>query len=105
MHQQTMVLLKKSQGSAVAEYAPIAKMTTLDEDAERKLNRKFEIAYFLCKQNLSFTKIAPLWGLQVLLCSCGGRISAADRWLTHEQHQSERPAALRMTQVRASRTL
>ena len=31
MHQQTMVLLKKSQGSAVAEYAPIAKMlTTLD---------------------------------------------------------------------------
>ena len=52
MHQRAMVLLKKSQGSAVVEYAPIAKMlTALDEDAERKLNRKFEIAYFLCKQN------------------------------------------------------
>ena len=60
-----MVLLKKSQGSAVVEYAPIAKMlTTLDEDAERKLNRKFEIAYFLCKENLSFTKMAPLCAME-----------------------------------------
>ena len=50
IHQRAMVLLNKSQGSAVVEYAPIAMMLTiLNEDAERKLKRKFEIAYFICK--------------------------------------------------------
>ena len=49
----------------MVEYAPIAKMlSTLDKDAERKLKRKFEIAYFLCKQNLPFTKMAPLCALE-----------------------------------------
>ena len=65
MHQRTMTLLKKSQGSVVVEYAPIAEiLSTLDDNAERKLKRKFEIAYFLCKQNLSFTKMAPLCTLE-----------------------------------------
>ena len=36
----------------------------LDKDAERKLKRKFELAYFLWKQNLSFTKMAPLCTLE-----------------------------------------
>ena len=55
----SLQLLKRLiQGSAVVEYTPIAKMfITLDKDAKRKLNRKFETAYSLCKQNLSFTKI------------------------------------------------
>ena len=40
MHLRAMTLLKKSQGSALVEYAPIAKMlSTLDDDAERKLKR------------------------------------------------------------------
>ena len=65
MHQRAMTLLKKSQGSAVVEYTPITKMlSTLDNDAERKLKWKFEIAYFLCKQNLPFTKMAPLCALE-----------------------------------------
>ena len=65
MHQRAMTLLKKSRGSAVVEYAPIAKMlSTLDNDTECKLKWKFEIAYFLCKQNLPFTKMAPLYALE-----------------------------------------
>ena len=45
----------------MVEYALISKMlSTLDNVAERQLKRKFEIAYFLCKQNLPFTKMAPL---------------------------------------------
>ena len=70
MHLRAMTLLKKSQGSALVEYSPIAKMlSTLDNDAERnKLKRKFEIAYFLCKQNLSFTKMACL-SQRWLLCA------------------------------------
>ena len=65
MHRRAMSLLKKSQGAAVVEYAPIAKvLTTLDEDAESKLKRKFEIAYFICKQKLSFAKMGPLCALE-----------------------------------------
>ena len=60
-----MTLLKKSQGSAIVKYALITMvLITLDEDAERNLKQKFEIAYFLCKQNLSFTKMAPLCALE-----------------------------------------
>ena len=65
MHRRAMSLLKKSQGAAVVEYAPIARLlTTLDEDAESKLKRKFEIAYFICKQKLSFAKMGPLCALE-----------------------------------------
>ena len=65
MHKRAMVLLKKSQGADVVEYAPIARMlTTLDAEAEMKLKRKFEIAYFLCKENLAFAKMSPLCALE-----------------------------------------
>ena len=59
MYLRAMTLLnKKSQGSTVVEYAPIAKMlSSLDEDAERNLKRKFEIAYILpLQKNLVFHK-------------------------------------------------
>ena len=67
---QMMTLIKKSQGSAVVEFALIAKiLSTLDEDAERNLKQKFEIVYmyFLCRQNLFFTKMAPLCMLKAWL--------------------------------------
>ena len=65
MHQRAILLFRKSQGAAVSEYAPIARMlTTLDTDAESMLKRKFEIAYFICKQKLSFTKMGPLCMLE-----------------------------------------
>ena len=62
MHQHTMKLLKKSQSSGnVSSYAPIAKaLTTLDARTEETVERKFEIAYFLTKENLPFVKMASL---------------------------------------------
>lgn len=53
MHQHTMKLLKKSQSSGnIASYAPIAKaLTTLDARTEEIVKKKFEIAYFLIKEN------------------------------------------------------
>ena len=54
MHQRAMLLFKKSQSSDV----------TLDAGSELKLTKKFEIAYLLCKENLAFTKMAPLCALE-----------------------------------------
>ena len=40
----------------MVEYAPIAKaLCTLDASTEKRLRGKFEIAYFLCKENMPFT--------------------------------------------------
>ena len=65
MHQRAMLLFKKSQSSDVTDYAPIAKaLSTLDAGSELKLTKKFEIAYLLCKENLAFTKMAPLCALE-----------------------------------------
>ena len=62
MHQHAMKLLKKSQSSGdVSSYAPIAKaLTTLDARTEETVKKKFEIAYFLTKENLPFVKMASL---------------------------------------------
>ena len=60
-----MLLFKKSQLSDVTNYAPFAKaLSTLDASLELKLMKKFDIAYVLCKQNLPFTKMAPLCVLE-----------------------------------------
>ncbi len=57
-----MILFKKSQGSQVTEYSPIAK--ALDAGAKQILKRKFEIAYLICKEDLPFVKMAPICELE-----------------------------------------
>ena len=53
MHARAMLLLKKQSSSDVTEYAPIAKaLHTLDYDAEEKLKRKFNIAFFISMWHL-----------------------------------------------------
>ena len=65
MHQRAMLLFRKSQTSDVTEYAPIAKaLATLDATSEKRLKRKFEIAYLICKQNLAFNKMASICVLE-----------------------------------------
>ena len=65
MHKRSMMLLSKSRSSDVTQYAPIAKaLSTLDPDTERKLRRKFEVAYLLCKEGLAFTKMAAVCELE-----------------------------------------
>ena len=65
MHQMAMRLYNKYHAEDVTDYAPIAKaLCTLDEKSKLTLLRKFEIAYFICKENLAFTKMSPLCELQ-----------------------------------------
>ena len=54
------------QGLAnVYEYAPIAKaLHTLDDAAASRTKRKFDIAYLIAKENMSFAKMAPLCHLE-----------------------------------------
>ena len=65
MHVRAMSMFKKQRGDDVAEYAPIAKaLLTMDESSQVTLKRKFDIAYFIAKEKLSFTKMKPLCDLQ-----------------------------------------
>ena len=61
MNLLSMHLFKQSQSRRPADYAPIAKsLSRLDPFNEAKLRRKFDIAYFLCKENLAFTKMTAV---------------------------------------------
>ena len=62
MHARAMLLLKKQSSSDVTEYAPIAK--ALHTDAEEKLKRKFDIAFFISKENMAFAKMGVLCQLE-----------------------------------------
>jgi hypothetical protein len=65
MHVRAMSMLKKQQGSDVTEYAPIAKaLLTMDQSTQVILKRKFDIAYFIAKEKLAFTKMKPLCDLE-----------------------------------------
>ena len=65
MHKRAMLLFKKSQSSQITDYAPIAKaLCSLDPTTESKLKRKFDIAYWICKENLPFNKMASLCELE-----------------------------------------
>ena len=65
MHVRAMSMFKKQRGDDVTEYAPIAKaLLTMDESSQVTLKRKFDIAYFIAKEKLSFTKMKPLCDLQ-----------------------------------------
>ena len=60
-----MLLLKKQSSSDVTEYASIAKAPhTFDSDAEGKLKRKFDIAFFISKKNVAFAKMEVLCELE-----------------------------------------
>ena len=61
MHQRAMLLLKKGASTDVREYAPIAKsLLSMDEAAKTVIKRKFDIAYFLAKEEVAFRKMKPL---------------------------------------------
>ena len=65
MHQRAMLLLKKSQSSDVTEYTSIAKtLSLLDAAAEAMLRKKFDVAYFIGKENLAFAKMPALCELE-----------------------------------------
>lgn len=65
MHLRAMSLLQQSQSTDPTTYAPIAKaVMTLDGAAEAKVKKKFDIAYFLCKERMAFHKMEAICILQ-----------------------------------------
>ena len=56
---------KKQRGDDITEYAPIAKtLLTMHESTEVTLKRKFDIAYFIAKEKVAFTKMKLLCDLE-----------------------------------------
>ena len=50
---------------SVVDYAPIARaLERMDATTASNMRRKFEIAYFICKQHLPFTEMGPICGLE-----------------------------------------
>jgi len=65
MHQTAMRLYNKYQSESVTDYSPLARaLYNLDGSTKRTLEKKFDLAYFICKENIAFTKMAPLCELQ-----------------------------------------
>ena len=55
-----MLIVQKETPSSVVEYSPIAKAlarANINETTKAKLKRKFNVAYMIAKENLSFTKM------------------------------------------------
>eukprot|EP00731_Ephydatia_muelleri_P017065 Em0010g163a len=67
MHARAMMLFKKKQAgpSNASSCPPIIQMIqNLDAETEARVKRKFDIAFFICKENLSFLKMGSLCELQ-----------------------------------------
>ena len=58
MYARAMLLLRKEQASDVTEYTPIARvLTMMDSHAEEMLKKKFDVAYVLAKEGITFAKM------------------------------------------------
>ena len=76
MHVRAMSMLKRQRGEDVTEYAPIAKtLLSIDESSQVTLKRKFDIAYFIAKENFTFTKMKPLCDVLFMQVLCPTRKS------------------------------
>lgn len=65
MHLQAILLLKKSSAKDVTDYAPITRvLRSIDFSTEERVKKQFEIAYMLCKESMSFSKIITICDLK-----------------------------------------
>ena len=68
-HKHSMILLKKEQarskGLDATSYAPIAMaLSRVSEEERARLKRKFDVAYFVANEKLSFKKYAGICDLE-----------------------------------------
>jgi len=62
-----MQFFHHASSKGIPDNAPIAKaLLTMDQGAHRKIKKKFEIAYFLSKENFNFSKIGAICELEEL---------------------------------------
>lgn len=67
MHKRAMTLFNKASGKKATEYAPIVRaLLTMDEGTKRRVIKKFEVAYFLSKENMAFSKMGAICELEEL---------------------------------------
>ena len=68
MHAHAMVLFKKQHARNITEYSPIAAallhLRSMDETTQAQMKRKFDIAYLIAKENMSFTKMKAVCVLE-----------------------------------------
>ena len=65
MHLKACALFTRSKTVPVAEYAPIARaLERMDAGTALGMKRKFEVAYFICKQHLPFTEMGSICSLE-----------------------------------------
>ena len=67
MHVHAMTLYKKQHTSSVCEYAPIVAaliQPSIDDTTRQRMKRKFNVAYMIAKENLSFTKMKAVCELE-----------------------------------------
>ena len=65
MHLKACSLFTRSKAVPAVDYAPIARaLERMDANTASIMKRKFEIAYFICKQHLPFTEMGPICGLE-----------------------------------------
>ena len=65
MHKKAMNLFRMAQSQDITAFAPIAReMLTIDADTEARMKKKFDLTYFLCKENLAFKKMSSLCELE-----------------------------------------
>ena len=63
MHCLAMLLAQKEMASSVVEYSLIMKAWTqanINETTKAKLKRKFDVAYMIARENLSFIKMKSI---------------------------------------------
>ena len=67
MHAHAMVLFKKQHARNITEYSQIAAallhLRSMDETTQARMKRKFDIAYMIAKENMSFTKTKAVCAL------------------------------------------
>ena len=64
IHKYTMVLFKKAQLSRICEYVPMARalaQSSIDAASTFKIKQKFETAYVIVKEMLTFAKMKPIF--------------------------------------------
>lgn len=65
MHKKAMDLLRRQQGTDIVEYSPIARaLAGIDEAHSETLRKKFEIAYYIAKEKLAFSKMRSVCELE-----------------------------------------
>lgn len=68
MHAHAMVLFKKEHARDFTEYSPIGAallhLKSMDKTTQERMKHKFDIAYMIAKENLSFTKMKVVCALE-----------------------------------------